>query len=374
VGQHRLWYDNAVLDAETILTPSSELATLPATFLQDQLRQKAWRTKIGWTVQAGVNDKLDFERPPGTPRVATIAPGTYATAQDYAAAIVTAMEAADSAPTWAVDYGVAAANKFRIRDAAGAPVNFNLMWLTGANAATSIGKDLGFDTSANDTGASTYTADTAVYQSRHYLKFNRSDAAAIAATVLCLLDPAEAAFVPPLYTLQGNATDSWGSPSFTQSMQGEQVMFFSSQSFEWWRLVIDATRETAGYYQLAKLFLGPYVEPSINPSDSLKNTVEDFSAVEVAVDGTHFRKARRRRDRWALAWLHMEAADKAIFDALESAMGVGQNFFLCWDKNDSHGRGDGTSGVTYGYMAAPMEKQYVPDPYWTYSFPFFEAL
>ena len=38
-------------------------------------------------------------------------------------------------------------------------VNLHLLWSTGANSTTTCGKVLGFDVTANDTGALTYTAD-----------------------------------------------------------------------------------------------------------------------------------------------------------------------------------------------------------------------
>lgn len=380
MGQTRLLYANAVMSEEAILTPSSEVATLPATFLQDQLRQKPWRTLTGFTIVDDFNNKLDFERPPGTPRVATIPAGTYVSGVDLATAITAALEAADAAPQWSCDYGVAAANTFRIRDAAGAPVNFNLMFApTAPNYTKSIAICLGY-TETDHTGTSTYTAELVSYQSRHFLKINRSDGAAINALAAILLD--HTAFPSgsfPSWRIQANATDVWTAPTLNLAYdniisRAVAVQFFSTTTLAWWRITFRDTLNTSGYFELSKFFLGPYVDPSINPRDDLRNEVEDFSAVEQGVDGTHFVDTHRKRDRWSLAFDTMETADKAIFDALEEAVRVGENFYFCWDKTAPNRRGDGVDGTTYGFMATGFLKQYVPDPYWTYAFPLFEAL
>lgn len=375
--QNRILADNAIMAEAAILTPSSEEATLPAAFLHDQLRQKPWRTLTGWTIIAGFNDKLDFERPPGTPLVATIPPGNYIAAQDLAAAIVTALEAADSAPLWACDYGALSANKFRIRDAAGAPVNFNLMWLTGANAATSIGKCLGFDTSANDTGANTYTADNVAYQSRHYLKINRSDGETIAATAVALLD--HNGSVANTIKIQAHTSDSWGAPGTSQTLTGNpadnpRVFFFGGDVKAWWRLLIEDVQNPDGYVEFGIVYLGQYFSPSINVSADLADEVEDFTAVESGIDGTHFIDEHRRRDRWTLAWAEMDLTTRSFLDQFVfDQTPAGKNFFFVWDLNAPSGAGDGTDGSTYGFYAG-LRKQYVPDPYWTYSLLFIEAL
>jgi hypothetical protein len=89
------------------------------------------------TISAGVNDKIDFNR--GGVKVATIAAATYYSAALLAAAVVTALEAADATPVWACSVSATG----RVTISAGA-TSFTLLFSTGANAATSARHVLGF--------------------------------------------------------------------------------------------------------------------------------------------------------------------------------------------------------------------------------------
>ena len=58
----RLLYTNHVMNAAFTLTVSSEDSGSPRAWLQDEARGLRWRSKLGWNIVAGVNDKLDFDR------------------------------------------------------------------------------------------------------------------------------------------------------------------------------------------------------------------------------------------------------------------------------------------------------------------------
>lgn len=381
-AQDRFLYGNEVMESEAVLTPSSEARHLPATNLQDQLRQKVWRSETGWTIETGVNDTIDFNR--GGVKVATVAAGTYATGAALAAAIVTALEAADSTPVWGCDYGVAAANKFRIRDSGGAPLNSVLLFGTGANLATSIALDLGF-LAADTANVASHTADGVSYQSRHYLKINRSDGETIDVTSIALLDHNFSLATGSELRMQGHGSDTWGAPATNvditpiSSNADPLVYLIALAQRAWWRLVINDVGNSAGYSELGILYLGTSQVPDINVDDSLADAVEDFSSLESGIDGTHFLDQHRRRDRWTLEWLAVDATTRDQLDAIFAANQVGRDLFLVWSAplgtlGHVGGPADGETGATYGFFAAGVVKQYVPVQYWTYAVPFHEAL
>lgn len=165
----RFCWDNALFKAATVITPSSQLAAQPASSLKYTLRSKTWRSALGWTVYTGFNTKIDV-RENVTDRVATIATGTYPTGALYAAAVQTALNAMGGTNTYTCSYDTGTF-KFTIARATGAD-SVTLKWSTGANASASAGKDLGFVTTADDSGLTTYTGDSAAYQSRHFLDIN----------------------------------------------------------------------------------------------------------------------------------------------------------------------------------------------------------
>ncbi|MGD8305206.1 MAG: hypothetical protein PVF17_01005 [Ignavibacteria bacterium] len=79
--------------------------------------------------------------------------------------------------------------------------------------------------------------------------------------------------------IQGNATDSWGSPSVDQAMSYDSTYdywyynFSSTESYKYWRIYIDDPTNTDGYIQIAYVFIGEGLTmPGINPEVSVPYT------------------------------------------------------------------------------------------------------
>jgi hypothetical protein len=81
----------------------------------------------------------------------------YTNPHSLASALQTAMNAASPGEIKTVTYSNTT-GKFTISSTGAV---FSILWFTGANAANTIGGKIGFVTTANDTGATTYTSDNA---------------------------------------------------------------------------------------------------------------------------------------------------------------------------------------------------------------------
>ena len=112
----------------------------------------------GWLIVAGENDKLDITEGVTGDATATITAGNYATGALLATEIATRLNVAATDNTWTCTYS-SATGKFTIGH--NNAQTGGLEWLTGANAASSIGARLGYTVSADDTGAATYASDNA---------------------------------------------------------------------------------------------------------------------------------------------------------------------------------------------------------------------
>jgi len=99
---------------------------------------------------------IDFNEG-GSSLATSVAVKTYKDPHELAAAIQTALNAVATAAITCVYQD--ADGKFTITSDG---ATFELEWATGTNTATSIGATLGFDVGSDDTGALTYTSDTAV--------------------------------------------------------------------------------------------------------------------------------------------------------------------------------------------------------------------
>ena len=114
-----------------------------------------WDTYI---IVDDTNNSIDFTEDAGPEIAATIQSGKY-TASQLATAIENAMEAVSS-----VDYTVsydANTSQFSIQDD-GTLTDLQLLWQTGTNAGTSIGPDIGFGASGDDTGGAAYNGAAGV--------------------------------------------------------------------------------------------------------------------------------------------------------------------------------------------------------------------
>ena len=108
----------------------------------------------------GINDKLDFEETSASELTATVAEGVY-TASGLATVIDTALEAV-GASEYTTTYSHFT-GKFTIAsDRAGGGNTFKVLWSSGTNIATGIGRTIGFDVSADDNDAASHTADNSI--------------------------------------------------------------------------------------------------------------------------------------------------------------------------------------------------------------------
>jgi len=110
------------------------------------------------TVSSGVNDKIDFTDDDGT-FAATVAAASYTDGATLATAIQTALNATASTQTYTCTFS-SSLMRYTIANTTGALLS--LLWNSGANKLITIGGDIGFDTTADDTGALNYQSDNAV--------------------------------------------------------------------------------------------------------------------------------------------------------------------------------------------------------------------
>src|SRR5688572_2545382 len=88
----RIAYVNELTGA-TLSCSSEQAPVFGVTNLLDPTPTRVWRSKLGWNVVAGFNNKIYWAES-GNNRVGTIATGNYVSGVAYAAAVTTAMNTA----------------------------------------------------------------------------------------------------------------------------------------------------------------------------------------------------------------------------------------------------------------------------------------
>lgn len=89
-----------------------------------------------------------------------------------------------------------------------------------------------------------------------WIKVDLGSAKAVTAIVILDHNFTAAATV----TLQANATDAWGAPSYSQAItyNADIMVMFLSQTYQWWRLTIADTANPDGYVAIGEMYLGTY--------------------------------------------------------------------------------------------------------------------
>lgn len=361
----RWFWQNFVQLGGTLITVSSEQLNHPKVWLRDQMSSKRWRSKDGWTIIAGFNDKFDFQEG-ATARVATLTPGTYETGDLMSAELQTQMNVVAATDTYVVTYD-SGTNKFTVARDTGSS-SLSLLHDSGSNAATSCSLDLGFDIASDDTGFTTYEADNVAYQSRQYIWFDLGAAFGVRAGIIFDSNLESAT---DTVTMQADTSVDPVAPTFSQVLSSGNDLFaaqFTEQSFQFWGFLIDSVQNSAGFVQIGVPFIGSYSQPSIGYGNRYVEGRQELSNVQTGDQGAHFQNLRPTRGRWNIQWNGMTDADKNSLESIIDFVKVGRSFFFGLDvRNDQ-------TNIVYATFLTAIPLRSVPVEQWAVQLQLNEAL
>lgn len=150
---NRLLYGNQIPDWEDSNTFGLTFSTWYTPFWSSTAGQRGPE----FPIVTGRNDAIDFNEGGGGELNATIPAGQY-TGQELADAVTDAMNAVAVSNTYSCTYSTST-NKFTIARATGA-TSFSILWATGTRDTQTAATILGYSTGANDTGLTSYEADS----------------------------------------------------------------------------------------------------------------------------------------------------------------------------------------------------------------------
>ena len=256
-------FSTNLIDEAVSKVVSSEKAAYPATNAYNiDRRRLTWRSNGYWKVETGSNTIQFTEQALELNRVATIAVGAYASDALFFAAIKTALEAVGDS-TYTVSRDTTTGNIKILSALSGGATIFFIAW----TAATAFGDVLGFDTSADDSGAASYTADLLrIHTEEHFifdLGFPANPTGMIAVS-----DRNRPINISPTatITLEANPTNSFSAPveTFTITVRDyllgylnhEGIAQLSPSGYRYWKLKIIDNDNPDLYLELGAIFLG----------------------------------------------------------------------------------------------------------------------
>jgi len=328
----KFFYDN--LWRQYTITATSEHENFPIEKTQHRDFNKQCRSQhgagSGWgnfTIASAVNDRLDFEDNGTTTRVASLTPGDY-TADELAAHIETQMEASGTADTFTVVY-LELSNKFKITDDAG---TFELLWNSGANKTRSIADTIGFDDSADDTGASNYTADELRIHSEERHTTDLLVSTDINAMIIRGHNFQSTATVEAIFS-----TDAWTTIAeaiaFTIQDKILVLQWDTPKEYRYVGYRIKDVDNPYLYVAVGVPYVGGQFQPDISfTSDGDVNRI-DPSIIQASEFGQESSIQLDHFDVLSYSFYVNSLAQKDLFDAVFDEVGYSKSLFVCEDPD-----------------------------------------
>jgi len=342
-------FNQNLIEEAVSKTVSSENASFPATNIYDlERRRMTWRSAGYWLVASGSNTIVFREVNAGADLTATIAAGAYATDALFLAAVAAAMNAASThTSTYTATRNPSTGKIILTQSAAGTASVFQLRWLTAA----AFGTILGFDTSANDTGSTAYTADELRIHTEEFFIFDFG-APVNPTGIIAVSDRNIPLNISPTatVTIMANPSNSWSAPaeSFTVTVRDFLLGYLNpagiaalAGGYRYWKLQIIDNDNPDLYVELGAIVVATHIAldrgaPAFPyASKPVDNSIVDFSETGQAWVGKK-PKTRIHTIQWEkLTNDDMEALEQAWEEKSKAI-----SFFIALDP-DSHFTTDG---------------------------------
>lgn len=135
--------------------------------------------------------------------------------------------------------------------------------------------------------------------------------------------------------IQANATNSWGAPSFDQTLTWSAAVIaqiFSTQTYRYWRFLFTKSAASA-VRDVGRLWLGTYYTATDAPDyDGFTDDGQDFSLKQRAPYGAQYGEARAVARMPQLEFSAIPNAQKIVFRTICDAVKTVTPFFLQVDE------------------------------------------
>lgn len=327
--------ENLLFEAATTISATSENPEFPASNLALHSRSKVWRGSGNFVIDSS-NNKIDFNEGAGN-LVATLSNGSYSP-DALETEIKTQMEAS-GVETYTISFNTGT-GKWSIQTGGG---TLSLLWFSGANSANSVGSSIGFDTSSDDTGSTSYTSDFVAIHTEERVVFDLGVTPPDVDSFLLFFDKLNGNRFSStaVVKLEANATDSWASPSVSQTLTFDSLypsakhFFGTPQSFRYWSIGIIDVDNPNLFVELSTIVLAEALELTQVPeigftsrnTDQSKKTSNDF--------GHEFYDLYPKRYRRSFDYKALTEADKNVLKQLFERVGISVPFGFALDTTES---------------------------------------
>lgn len=302
-------------------------------------RTKVWRTKGYWDIQSGSNT-LVFQETAASNLTATIAAAKYTTTALFLAAVKSALEATGDS-TYTVTQDTTTKKIKIVSNGGGGGGIFRLILTDSLSAA--MAETLGYNPSSDLTGSLIYVAEELRIHSYEFLKWDFGISSNPTALVLLFPRNTSNKFTPEsVIKIQGNETDVWDNPSFSQtiSFDTNTLALFSSEGFHtepvrYWRLYLEDKSNPLNYLEIGCVYLGDFITTSVGtPQFPFTKNFIDNSVTSYSESGASFSDIRQKCETFEFSYLGLSLEEKESFDDLFETFGITNPFIASFDPNE----------------------------------------
>lgn len=302
--------NNNFLDISSAsITYSSQSTNALASNLGKEERYKTW-SPTGQFLIDSTNE--NFYINDGSDKTVTLTNASYLTGTLLAYEITTQLNISSSG--WTCTYD-ASTYMFNVTRSSSGTVRY-------ATTTNAVWDTIGHTSVSNSTGTS-FPGDEIRIHTDEWIVWDLGSAAT--PTFFALISTINEAF--PLSAnstirIQGNSSDSWSSPSYSQTLTISDFGIFyylvGTNNYRYWRLHIEDRENTGGpSFVLSQCYLGDYFTlTSRNISSGFDRSITDFSRKNMSINGTIYGVVRPRAVSFSS--LQIQFIDGTDYDNLEN--------------------------------------------------------
>lgn len=335
-----LFNDNFIdPDVVSSVSYSSQQSAFPySNIVNFSRRSKVWRSNGYWQITSS-NNTIIFEETVGVNLTATVEVGNYSSTTSLLTALKAALEDAGASTYTCSVSGTT--NKIVIAsNGSGGGGIFNIEW---SHASTTMADILGFDDTADDTGALSYTADVLKLSTGEYFRWDMGLSSLPQAVII--IGPRNSPLkITPSATLklQGNETDVWTSPSYDQTLTYDDsaIALFDvdglhTEALRFWRLLIEDLSNPLGYVEIGSVFLGRVYSPTQGrPQFPFDFELIDRSPLIFSEGGQTFSDIREQSAEYSTQWLGVKKGEMEQILEFFADVGISRPFFVMFDPDE----------------------------------------
>ena len=332
----RILYENYLKpDLITSISASSEAVGFDVeNIFTESRRSKTWRSGVYYEITT-LNRSIVFREGAGILRTANVAVGAYTTLSSLLTAVQTALNAAAGSASYTVTtFGP---NNLVRLTSDGVGGNFRITY-----SLSSILPILGFLLEDFTPEGVEYTATNITNYPSQWVTFDLGISSRPNAFVL-IGKRNEPLQISPLatVTLQGNETNVWTAPSFSEvcPLTDRSCLLFSpteagfhTTGLRYWRVRIQDPSNTKNYVEVSTVFLGRYFEPVRGRVQiPWASSYVDNTTVSYSENGVSFSNIRSKTEVFNMEWFGLTVSEKEQIDYIFSVYGIGIPFFVALD-------------------------------------------